>query len=261
MAGTRTLRSTAASPGWVRSSAPGCSASSATTRTATRGPAPARTTPAAPRSPAPRARRPSCWPGSCATERLADALHQQAFSALRASPGARAYYDQHPRPRRRASRRPAPAQQPPGRHPARLPEDPHPLRRDHRLGTPRQTRSESCCLTTSGHGMSDPAGRSEAARRSAGEGGGLCGRGRNGLPGEPRYQTVPARSDSGPPGHAAQSGIRRASSSPDRDELEPACGSSRFRTAEKVGCGAKIADTRIPLPVGPSSGTGDAAAE
>jgi hypothetical protein len=26
--------------------------------------------------------------------RLADALHQQAFSALRASPGARAYYDQ-----------------------------------------------------------------------------------------------------------------------------------------------------------------------
>ena len=35
MAGTRTLRSTAASPGSARSSAPGCSASSATTRTAT----------------------------------------------------------------------------------------------------------------------------------------------------------------------------------------------------------------------------------
>jgi hypothetical protein len=50
----------------------------------------------------------------------------------------------------------------------------------------------------------------------------------------------------GHPGHAAQSGIQRASSSPDRDELEPACGSSRFRTAEKLGCGAKIADTRIP---------------
>ena len=91
-----------------------------------------------------------------------------------------------------------------------------------------------------------PAGRSEVARRRAGEGGGLRGRGRNGLPGEPRYQTVPTRSASGPPGHAAQSGIRRASSSPDRDELEPACGSSRFRTAEKLGCGAEIADTRIP---------------
>ena len=54
-------------PGLARSSAPGCSASSATTRTATRASAPAGTTPAAPRSPAPRARRPSCSPGSCAT--------------------------------------------------------------------------------------------------------------------------------------------------------------------------------------------------
>jgi hypothetical protein len=42
------------------------------------------------RSPGPRARRSSSWPGSCA----ADALHQQALSALRAAPGARAYYDQ-----------------------------------------------------------------------------------------------------------------------------------------------------------------------
>ena len=67
LAGTRTLRSTAASPGSARSSAPGCSASSATTRTATTTPAPARTTPAAPRSPAPRARKPWCWPASCAT--------------------------------------------------------------------------------------------------------------------------------------------------------------------------------------------------
>jgi hypothetical protein len=28
-------------------------------------------------------------------KRLADALHQQAFAALTASPGARAFYDQH----------------------------------------------------------------------------------------------------------------------------------------------------------------------
>src|SRR3954447_15506641 len=52
-----------------------------------------------------------------------------------------------PRPRRRTSRRPAPARQPPGWHPARLPEDRHPLRRGHRLGTPRQPRSTGCRLT------------------------------------------------------------------------------------------------------------------
>src|SRR4051812_11996568 len=79
--------------------------------------------------------------------RLADALHQQAFCALRASPGARAYYDRLRRPRRRTTRRPAPARQPPGWHPARLPEDRHPLRRGHRLGTPRQPRSTGCRLT------------------------------------------------------------------------------------------------------------------
>ncbi len=33
-------------------------------------------------------------------KRLADALHQQAFAALTASPGARAFYDHHRRPRR-----------------------------------------------------------------------------------------------------------------------------------------------------------------
>ena len=55
-------------------------------------------------------------------QRLADALHQQAFCALRASPGARAYYDQlrargagHHAALRQLS-------QPPGRHPARRPE-------------------------------------------------------------------------------------------------------------------------------------------
>src|SRR4051794_29395298 len=52
-----------------------------------------------------------------------------------------------PRPRRRTSRRPAPARQPPGWHPARLLEGRHPLRRGHRLGTPSQPRSTGCRLT------------------------------------------------------------------------------------------------------------------
>src|SRR3954466_10886105 len=40
-----------------------------------------------------------------------------------------------------------PTRQSPRRHPPRLPQDQHELRRDHRLGTP-QTRSTSRCLTT-----------------------------------------------------------------------------------------------------------------
>ena len=66
-------------------------------------------------------------------DRLIDALMSRAFSALNASPGARAYYDQlrargieHNDALRRGG-------QPAGRHPARLPEDPHPLRRGNRL--------------------------------------------------------------------------------------------------------------------------------
>jgi hypothetical protein len=34
-----------------------------------------------------------------------------------------------------------PAREPPRRHPARLPQDPHPLQREHRMGTPKQRRS------------------------------------------------------------------------------------------------------------------------
>ena len=63
-------------------------------------------------------------------DRLVDALGRQAFSALTASPGARAYYDQLTRPRHRPQRRPTPARQPTRRHPPRLPQDRHPLRRD-----------------------------------------------------------------------------------------------------------------------------------
>ena len=43
---------------------------------------------------------------------------------------------QPPRTRDRAQRRAPPPGQPPRRHPARMPQDPHPLQRDHRLGPP-----------------------------------------------------------------------------------------------------------------------------
>ena len=66
-AGTRTLRSTSPSPAWQPSSAPGCSASSATTPAATSPRRPARTTAAPARSPAPPARRRSSPPGSSTT--------------------------------------------------------------------------------------------------------------------------------------------------------------------------------------------------
>jgi Transposase IS116/IS110/IS902 family len=60
-------------------------------------------------------------------DRLVDALHQQAFCALSASPGARRLLRRAPRPRHAPSRRPAAAVQPAGRHPARLPQNPHTL--------------------------------------------------------------------------------------------------------------------------------------
>ena len=63
----RTLRSTGPSPAWAPSPAPGCSASSATTRTGTPPRKPARTTPPPAPSPARRARRRSSPPDSSTT--------------------------------------------------------------------------------------------------------------------------------------------------------------------------------------------------
>src|SRR5664280_319266 len=83
-------------------------------------------------------------------KRLADAVHRQAFSALSGSPGARAYYDAAGS-RYRLQRRPAPARQPPGRHPARLPQNPHPLRRGHCVEPAHPTSSS---MTS----KNDPAG-------------------------------------------------------------------------------------------------------
>jgi transposase len=70
-------------------------------------------------------------------DRLADPLHRQAFCALSASPGARAYYDQL-RAQHQPPRRIAAAVKPAGRHLARQPEKPNPLRRAHRLETSRE---------------------------------------------------------------------------------------------------------------------------
>jgi transposase len=72
-------------------------------------------------------------------KRLGDAVHQWAFCSLRGSPGAKAYYKAI-RPRHRPPSRPATASQPPRRHPARLPEDRHHLRRTHRLEPPHTRR-------------------------------------------------------------------------------------------------------------------------
>jgi Transposase IS116/IS110/IS902 family len=70
-------------------------------------------------------------------DRLADALHRQAQSALISSPGARAYYDEQ-RGRGLDRLRAAGPVQPADRDLARPPEDRHPLRRSHRLVTPRE---------------------------------------------------------------------------------------------------------------------------
>jgi hypothetical protein len=67
--------------------------SSVTTRTGSTTSGRGRTTPGRARSPEPPARGPSSWARYATNRRLGAALHQQAFSALTASPGARAYYD------------------------------------------------------------------------------------------------------------------------------------------------------------------------
>ena len=95
MAGTRTLRSTGPSPAWEPSSAPGCSAefgddphryADGKARTQLRRP-PAR-------SPARPGKKKVVAARFIRNDRLVDALMAQAFTALNASPGARALYDE-----------------------------------------------------------------------------------------------------------------------------------------------------------------------
>jgi len=79
-------------------------------------------------------------------DRLPDALRAQAFAAPHASPGARACYDFRSRgiDHEDALRRLA---QPAHRHPARLPENPHPLQRSHRLASPGNAPAPRSSLT------------------------------------------------------------------------------------------------------------------
>ena len=79
----------------MSSSAPGCSASSETTRTAT--PTPKHGRNHAGTSPITRAsgNRSVALARFVRNRRLADAIDQWAFCSLQASPGARAYYDLH----------------------------------------------------------------------------------------------------------------------------------------------------------------------
>jgi len=140
LAGTRTLRSTCPSPEWAPSSAPGCSASSATTRTGTPTGRPAGTT-----------RPPAYHPRVGKEEGRRRPVHPQRPPGRRAqrpgihgpeaSPGARALYDElrargieHNDALRRLANRLVGI-------PARMPEDPHPLRRGNRLGPPAKPPS------------------------------------------------------------------------------------------------------------------------
>ena len=94
LASTRTLRSTSASPASASCSAPGCSPSSATTRhryaDARARKNYAGTSPITRQS----GKKKTVLARYVHNDRLVDALGLQAFAALRASPGARAYYDQ-----------------------------------------------------------------------------------------------------------------------------------------------------------------------
>jgi hypothetical protein len=74
--------------------------------------------------------------------RLADALYQQAFAALTASPGARDLLRHPSRQRRHPPPGPTCPEQPPRRDPARLPAAPPALRRDPRLATAQHQARE-----------------------------------------------------------------------------------------------------------------------
>ena len=111
-----------------------------------------RARPARAQRPAPRHPR---WPGLIGAECL-----------IRCARLLRPATPSRPRP----PSRPAPAGQPPRGHPARLPEDPHPLRRDHRLAHHQPRRSTSCDLTNKALGClsaGSVAGRPEPALHHA----------------------------------------------------------------------------------------------
>ena len=116
-------------------------------------PKPARTTPAPHRSPAPRARKNvvlARYARNTPPRRRAAAMGLLLAARLTRRPRLL----RHPARARKIGHQAALRQlgQPTRRHPARLPQDPHPLRRDHRLGTPphrhrRLTSKNLGCLS------------------------------------------------------------------------------------------------------------------
>jgi hypothetical protein len=152
LAGTRRLRSIAASRGWERSLPPGCWASSVTPPTATPlcvAQELRRDQPDHPPVRQAKARAGTLRAQQPARRRAAPAGVQRAASIC----GGTGLLRRTTRPRCRPSCGAAPARQPPGRHPPRLSEDPHLLQRGDRL-VPAPASRNSCCLTAKRHGMS-----------------------------------------------------------------------------------------------------------
>ncbi len=122
---------------------------------------------------------------------LADALTWWAFCSLSCSPGARAFYDQHRAAGDTHPKAPPRPRQPLGRHPPRLPQIRHHLRRTHRLGPHSRARR----LTATEPGMS-------AAVRATLP--------MNGRPGKPSLNDT--RIGSTNRGASGRSGVRRSAS-------------------------------------------------
>ena len=92
-------------------------------------------------------------------DRLRDALDGQAFAALSTSPGARACYDAQ---RARGTGHRAALRHLANRHPARLPQNPHPLQRGHCLAPARHQANQDRSLTPLAPGMSRPRWRARS---------------------------------------------------------------------------------------------------
>ena len=103
-------------------------------------PAPGRTTPGRARSPERPGKKTVVLARYATNRRLGDALHQQAFSRAQRVTGRAGLLRRAAGPEDRSSRRAAAAREPARRHPARLPQDRHQVRRKHRLATPKHRR-------------------------------------------------------------------------------------------------------------------------
>jgi len=93
---------------------------------------------------------------SATNRRLDDALHQQAFAALKALTRCPGVPRRAPGQENRTPRGPPSSREPARRHPARRPQNRHKIRREHRLAKPNQ----HCGVTRNGIGCLDRVGPS-----------------------------------------------------------------------------------------------------